>query len=220
MLKILRSGKQISGFFMRQPHEPPHAHVVVRPSYCPDLCSIQTNNFFQAQSNTMLNNLFFTALLSVASVAAVSAQASAQIATTRIEHSELTATVDNLEQIALFTLAGVIVLAGMFFIFYVVKSCSGLNRTKHKTRHNFIHLMFLAVGLCSVGSSCTSLQQALATETYIIEKAETRSCPLGQHDDYWAKEMQSNRYTNYFSNQRNVPVFCRYCGQRISKIHR
>ena len=168
----------------------------------------------------MSNNLFFTALLSVAGAASLSAQAPAQIATTTMEQSELTAIVDNLEQLGLFTLAGIIILAGIFFICCVIKACSFLNHSKNKIRHTFIHVMVLAVGVCSLGSSCTSTQQALAAEISTAREAETFSCSMQLHEDLWESELQRNRYANYGPNYRNVPVFCRYCGQRIWNVHR
>lgn len=167
----------------------------------------------------MSNKLFFTALLSVAGAASLSAQAPAQIAAKLVEQSDLTNLVDNIAHLSLIALAGVVILAGIFIACAIIKSCTGLNSSKNKIRHTFMLWVILAVGMCSIGSGCTTTQQALAAESRTARAAETRHCPIN-HDEYWANELQSNRYTHYDPSRRNLPVFCRYCGQRIIIVHR
>jgi hypothetical protein len=163
----------------------------------------------------MSNKLFFTAIIYGISIASLCAQASSALPSNALGQTALPGIVDSLTYYALFVLLGVIVLAGLLYIVFVWKHCVNFQQTQTKAPKVFLHLLMWSAGLCTLGSSCTTAQQAQAADILAKQAAENRTCPMNHHYEERANTIiyNSSLYSQYSSWHSSS--FCRFCGQRI-----
>lgn len=159
---------------------------------------------------------FFSATLLSFATASLFAQAPGHLQSVQAGHADIANLTGSLTQNALFTLLGVIALAGMVWIGCIIKACACLNQPQVKARKSVINLLLLVAVLSAVCSSCSVEQQAMAARYRASEAAENRSCPMNQHYSNQANTTTSNRYPYAGYSNAYGPSFCKYCGQRIT----
>ncbi len=163
----------------------------------------------------MTTRLFLTVILSLAGTASTFTQSPGRFSTAGAEQSVLAGTVDSLTRFALFTLTGAIVLAGLVFISYVMRSCADLKKSQSNARNTILHLLIWAAGLGTFGSSCSPAQQARAAAYQAAQESDNSRCPMNRHYDPQVNERLNNRYPCNGHSNWHGPVYCRYCGKRI-----
>lgn len=154
----------------------------------------------------MRNKLVFTTILS--SAASLSAQAPTEIHLPQVVDANV---INLLEQNALLASIGIIALMGISWICYVLNECATLKKPTGNKNRPLMTLLLLVVGLCTFCSSCTVEQRAAAAQSQAAMSKNYYCTCSPQHD----QPHYSNAYFTSSSNWQG-PVFCKYCGHRIS----
>lgn len=159
----------------------------------------------------MTLKLCFSSLCALFASSALSAQSAMVFHPSHTERTNLSRTIQSLEQNALLFLIGAVAFLGICWLFYVLKSCVDLSKKQSAPRT----LLLLAMGLCLFNIGCSSQQRAMAADYRMAQEAARRNCPPEHHYQQDANFPYPNQtiYPGYSKLQG--PSICKYCGQRV-----
>ncbi|HMX41811.1 MAG TPA: hypothetical protein PKD78_15845 [Saprospiraceae bacterium] len=165
---------------------------------------------------------FSAASLLTAGITTLSAQATTvAFRKSGMEDTDFSAPISLLTQHAFMVLLGFVVFLGITWLACIGSACADLSKKQKGSRTCFTFMLLcLAMALSTLGSSCTSAQQAQAVDIRMAQEMEGRFCvchaPLNnpQYSGY------AGVYNQPFRKGGSGKAFCRQCGWCVQDHNR
>jgi hypothetical protein len=171
----------------------------------------------------MTNQLFFAAFLLVLGTPNLTAQApAAALHLTSTPESAVNALVGQLNQNALWVLAGIVALMGLAWLCFIGGACAELpSKNKNTRRPSLFVLLCLATGLSTLGSSCAVAQlRPIAGQPAAPRTPEGGPCTCHPFCNNYQPApgygAAYNQSSYRFSNGTGTGLsFCKHCGRPL-----